>query len=163
MVARKPASKGRSAKEQEELLAEADSGADEFIDLSNVKAEHFSGAVPKGRYLCEIESVTGGVTSAQAKVAGLRKIQVAWKILAVDGDGDIPSGKIFKHLTLQGDQSGRSRGWIEDLGFDLSQPFAPKEMVGIVAWLEVSVQKDNASFNNIDKVEVVDDESEALS
>ncbi len=153
---RKPA---RSNKEQAELMAEAESGADDFIDLSNVKAEHFSGAVPKGRYLCEIESVTGGVTSAQAKVAGLRKIQVTWKILEVDGDGDVPSGKIFKHLTLQGDQAGRSRGWIEDLGFDLSQQFDPKEMVGIIAWLEVSVQKDNASFNNIDKLEVVEEGS----
>ena len=152
---RKPAS--RKPQEQEELLAEAENGADDFIDLSNVKAEHFSGAVPKGRYLCEIESVTAGVTSAQAKVAGLRKVQVTWKILETESGDPPPAGKVFKHLTLQGDQAGRSRGWIEELGFDLSQPFSPKEMIGIVAWLDVSVQKDNASFNNIDKIEVVED------
>ena len=152
---RKPAS--RSAAEQKELLEEAETGADEYIDLSNVKAEH-GGAVPKGRYLCEIETVDSGKTSDRSKVPGLLKLAVKWKVLKNDdADGPIPSGRIFKHLTLQGDQAGRSRGYIEDLGFDLDQRFNPKEMIGIIAWLDVSVQKDNPAFNNIDATEVVED------
>ena len=152
---RKPAS--RTASEQAELLAEAENGADEYIDLSNVKAEH-GGAVPKGHYLCEIETVAAGVTGERAKVPGLKKITVTWKVLE-NPDGEIPSGKIFKHLTLQGDQAGRSRGWVEDLGFDLGQRFNPKEMVGLIAWLDVSIQKDNPAFNNIDAIEVVEEPS----
>ena len=155
MTARKPAR--ANSKEQAELMAEAEEGADEFIDLSGIKAEH-GGAVPKGRYLCEIESVKGGVTSANAKVPGLRKVTVQFKILE-NPEGEPSNSKVFKHLTLQGDQAGRSRGWIEDLGFDLSERFNPSDMVGIIAWLDVSVQKDNAGFNNIDKVEVVEEPS----
>ena len=163
MVARKPASRASkpdTKNEQEELMAEAESSADDFIDLSNVKAEH-GGAVAAGHYLCEIESVTKGVTGANAKTPGQLKVAIQWKILE-GPDGQPSNSKIFKHLTLVGDQAGRSRGWIEDLGFDLSQEFNPSDMVGIVAELDVSIQKSNPGFNNIDKVEVVDGDDSAV-
>lgn len=159
MVARKPKGSTRTAAEQEELLASAQDGADEYIDLSNVVSVR-GGAVPAGLYLCELESVESGVTGANAKIPGQRKLALTWKILQAEDESHPQSGKIFKHLTLVGDQAGRSRNYLEeDLGFDLSQRFNPKEAVGIVAWLTVSVQKNNAGFNNIDKTEVVDEET----
>ena len=154
MVARQ--SKAKSAKsEQDALLEEVDSDADNFIDLSDVKAERFGGAVPAGRYLTEITAFKRGTTSAGSKNPGQPKLTITFNVLE-DSDGEPFNGKIFLHSVLTGDQAGRARGYLEDLGLDLSGKLNLDDLVGIIAYLTVSVQKNNPGFNNVDKIELPD-------
>ena len=157
MAARSRASSKASAQaEQEALLAEAESGADEYIDLSGVEAVRFGGAVPAGKYLCEVTAIKRGVTSANSKNPGAPKLTITFDVRE-NADGDKVGGKVFLHPVLTGEQAGRARGYLEDLGADLTQPFNPNELIGTLAFLTVSVQKDNSNFNNVDKIELADE------
>jgi hypothetical protein len=147
---RKPSGKS----EQDALLAEAEAGADNFIDLSGVTAVR-GGAVPAGRYLTEITAVKRGVTSANAKNPGAPKLGITFKVLE-NSEGEPASGTIFLHPVLTGEQAGRARGYLEDLGADLNQPFDPDDLIGTLVYLTVTVQKDNSNFNNVDKIELAD-------
>jgi hypothetical protein len=156
-MARARASK--TAAEQAALLEEVDAGADDFIDLSGVEAVRFGGALPKGKYLAEVTAVKRDVTSTNSKNPGQPKLAITFDARE-NADGEKTSGKLFLHAVLVGEQAGRARGYLEDLGADLSGPFNPQDLVGTLAWLTVTVQKDNDRFNNIDKIELLEQDGD---
>lgn len=145
--------KSKAQTEQEALLAAADEGSDELIDLSGIEATRFT-ALPAGRYLAEVVEVERGtVKSGDNK--GAPKLTIRFKV-EEDLEGEPINKVLFDHRTLTGKGAGVTKARLEDLGVDVTQPISPSSIVGTKAYLTVSVRKDRDTDNNIDKVELYD-------
>jgi hypothetical protein len=154
--------KTKAQKEQEALLAAADEGSEDLIDLSGVEEVRFT-ALPAGKYLAEVvECERATVKNGDNK--GAPKLVIRWAV-SEDADGEAVSKTLFDHRTLTGKGAGVTKARLEDMGVDTSQPIKPSEIVGIQAYLTVSVRKDRDTDNNIDKVELADEveDDEALN
>lgn len=142
--------KSKAQTEQEALLAAADEGGEELIDLSGVEAVRYS-ALDPGKYLAEVVSCTRDKVK-QGDNKGAPKLVIRYNVIE-DEEGNPLKKPLFDHRLLTGKSAGMTRARLDDLGVDTSVPIDVDDIVGRKVWLVVSIRKDRPSDNNIDSSE----------
>lgn len=141
--------------ELDELMEGADE-AEEAFDLSDIDAQTL-GALSAGRYAVEVVSCKRGVVKS-GDGAGNPKLEIRFK--SFDPASNKP---IFWHRPLKGKGANITRGALDTLGIDTSQPVKPHTLVGRKAYVTLSIRKDRPTDNNIDMIEAYDGATEVGS
>jgi hypothetical protein len=139
--------------ERETIMASLDevinNATSDEVDIDFSSAVSFE-ALPKDRYLLEIESVESGMSKPKAD-APQGNPKLVWKFVVVDGEH---AGRVvFRHSPTTGKGSGLTKDVLRALGVgSLDSPqvkFKMSSAVGQRVYADVQPQSDNDKYSEI--------------